>query len=50
MNEILREFSDFRQHLKNDIVKLYDDDLKFFLTAALRKIDYLANVKDEVLV
>ena len=50
MNEILRDYPNFRNHLQNDIVKIYDDDLKFFLTAALRKIDYLANVKDEVLV
>jgi len=50
MTEMLRDFPDFKNHLKNDIVKIYDDDLKLFLTNALRKIDYLANVPDEILV
>jgi len=43
MTEMLRDFPDFKNHLKNDIVKIYDDDLKLFLVASLRKIDYLAN-------
>ena len=41
MNEMLRDFPDFRNHLRSDIVNIYDDDLKLFLTATLRKIDYL---------
>ena len=31
-------------------MNIYDDDLKLFLTASLRKIDYLANCTEEVLV
>lgn len=49
-NSILRDFPDFRKHLKNDIVKIYDDDLKLFLVASLRKIDYLSIVPEEILV
>lgn len=50
---MLRDFPDFKNQLKNDIVKIYDDDLKLFLTASLRKIDYLSDVDkvpDEILV
>ena len=31
-------------------MNIYDDDLKLFLTASLRKIDYLANCPEEILV
>lgn len=41
MNSLLHEYPIFRQHLKNDVVKVYDDDLKLFLMHALRRIDYL---------
>ena len=53
MTEMLRDFPDFKNHLKSDIVKIYDDDLKLFLTATLRKIDYLSDhdkVPDEIIV
>ena len=50
MNDMLRDFPDFKNHLKHDIVHIYDDDLKLFLTATLRKIDYLAKVPEEILV
>ena len=31
MLDLLRDFPEFKAHLKNDVVKLYDDDLKLFL-------------------
>jgi len=40
----------FEQHMKNDIVKTYDDDLKLFLMNALKRVDYLKDVSDEILV
>lgn len=49
MKEILRDFPLFTKHLKNDIVKFYDDDLKLFLIASLRRVDYLKNAAPEVL-
>ena len=49
-NSILRDFPDFKMHLMNDVVKIYDDDLKLFLVATLRKIDYLSLVPEEILV
>jgi CRP-like cAMP-binding protein len=49
MKEIIRDFPNFTKHLKNDIVKLYDDDLKLFLIASLRKVDYMKNAGQEVL-
>ena len=50
MLDMLRDFPDFERHLLNDIVNIYDDDLKLFLTATLRKIDYLADVDEEIIV
>ena len=50
MNNLLNEYPTFRTHLKNDVVKVYDDDLKLFLMAALRRIDYLKDIKEEVIV
>jgi len=50
IKSLLQEYPVFRQHLKNDVVKVYDDDLKLFLMHALRRIDYLAHVKEEVIV
>ena len=50
MTELIRDHPDFSNFIKNDIVKVYDDDLKLFLVAALRRVDYLANVRDEILV
>ena len=50
MLDMLRDFPDFKRHLLNDIVNIYDDDLKLFLTATLRKIDYLADVEEEIIV
>ena len=50
MTELLRDFPDFRNHLRTDIVKIYDDDLKLFLVATLRKVDYLAKASEEILV
>ena len=47
---LLRDYPLFKRHLKNDVVKIYDDDLKIFLTTSLRKIDYLKDVSDEILV
>ena len=49
IKEILRDFPLFTKHLKNDIVKFYDDDLKLFLIASLRRVDYLKNAAPEVL-
>lgn len=49
MTEMLRDFVDFKQHLKNEVVKIYDDDLKLFLISCLKKIDYLAEVPQEIL-
>lgn len=50
MTETLRDFPDFKNHLKTDIVKIYDDDLKLFLVATLRKVDYLEKASEEILV
>lgn len=47
---MLRDYPDFRKQLKNDVVKIYDDDLKIFLVTQLRKIDYLKDVDQEILV
>jgi len=49
MNELLREFPDFKKHLQRDVVKLFNDDLKLFLLNALKRVDYLASVSDEIL-
>ena len=35
--------------MKNEIVRVYDDDLKLFLMHALRRVDYLSDLKDEIL-
>ena len=50
MNEMLRDYKFFKDHLLNDVIKIYDDDLKLFLVASLRKIDYLAKQSEEILV
>ncbi len=50
MFEIMTEFPLFTHYMRNDIIKNYDDDLKLFLMAALRRIDYLADVSDDILV
>ena len=50
MIELLRDCPSFKQHLKRDIVKLYDDDLKLFLVTVLRTIDYLQDEDEEILV
>lgn len=50
MNGLLNDYPTFKTHLKNDVVKVYDDDLKLFLMAALRRIDYLSDVKEEIIV
>ena len=42
--------STFNLPTMTDIVNIYDDDLKLFLVASLRKIDYLANVPEEILI
>lgn len=47
---MMREFPDFKSHMKHDIVNVYDDDLKLFLLETLCKVDYLANVSKEILV
>ena len=49
MLDLLRDFSEFKSLLKSDVVRLYDDDLKLFLVAALRKIDYIQDANEEVL-
>mmetsp|Transcript_22438 Transcript_22438/g.27635 ORF Transcript_22438/g.27635 Transcript_22438/m.27635 type:complete len:471 (+) Transcript_22438:1479-2891(+) len=49
-NSLLTGYPIFKNHLKNDVVRVYDDDLKLFLMHALRRVDYLANVKDEIIV
>lgn len=41
INGILNRFPHFRSHLKNDVVRVYDDDVKLFIVHALRRIDYL---------
>ena len=46
----MQEYSIFRNHLKNDIVKTYSDDCKLFFMHAFRRIDYLADIKEEILV
>ena len=48
--QLLQDYPIFRNHLKNDIVKIYNDDCKLFFMHALRQVDYLADVKDEILV
>ena len=50
MTELLRDYPDFKNHLKTDIVKTYDDDLKIFLVESLKKVDFLADANDEILV
>ncbi len=40
----------FTVYLRNDIIRHYDDDLKLFLVAALKRIDYLADCSDDILV
>ena len=50
MNEMLRDYKFFKDHLLNDVIKIYDDDLKLFLVASLRKIDYLSRVSEDILV
>ena len=50
MNEMLRDYRFFKDHLLNDVIKIYDDDLKLFLVESLRKIDYLSRQSDEILV
>lgn len=40
----------FHEHMRNDIIKVYDDDLKLFLMNALKRVDYLKDASDEILV
>jgi len=47
---ILRDYPDFKSQIKTDIVKLYDDDVKLFLIHAFRKVDYMKDVPEEILV
>ncbi len=50
MENLITEFPLFNVYLRNDIIRHYDDDLKLFLVAALKRIDYLANCSDDILV
>lgn len=48
--EILDEYPIFRNHLKNNIINFFNDDCKIFFSHALRRVDYLADAKEEILV
>ncbi len=47
---IIRDYPDFKLQIKTDIVKLYDDDVKLFLTHSFRTVDYLKHTPQEILV
>ena len=49
INHLMNEFPLFKTQMKNEIVRVYDDDLKLFLMHALRRVDYLSDLKDEIL-
>ena len=49
MEDMLRDNPDFKKHLMTGAVKSYDDDLKLFMISALRRVDYLQKVGNEVL-
>ena len=50
MLDIMSDFPLFTHYMRNDIIRHYDDDLKLFLMATLRRIDYLADVSDDIIV
>ena len=43
------EFPQFQKYLTKDVIRYYDDDLKLFLVEALRKVDYMSHLQDEIL-
>lgn len=47
---LIRDFPELKDHMKKEIVEIYDDDLKLFLVDALRQIDYLESASEEILV
>ena len=49
INSLMNDYGLFKTQLKNEVVRVYDDDLKLFLMHALRRVDYLSNLKDEIL-
>jgi CRP-like cAMP-binding protein len=48
--DLVQTFPLFRRHLCKVIQYTYDDDLKIFLMESLKRIDYLAKVKDSILI
>ncbi len=49
-NEVLDEFPEMRTHVIENQIQKYDDELKLFLVKALRQIDYLQEVDEEILI
>ena len=45
----MQNYPSFSRHLIRNIQDNYDDEIRMFLVSCLRKIDYLKNIKDEIL-
>ena len=50
MFELMNDHPMFAEHMRSDIIKTYDDDLKLFLMNALKRVDYLKDATDDILV
>ena len=48
--DLFHEYPQLKEHMLNEIVDNYDDDLKLFLVSALRRVDYLSKVSKEIIV
>ena len=47
--QLLANHQVYRSFLVKRIMRIYDDELRIFLSGCLKQVDYLKNVSDEII-